>query len=89
MTLKQKERLKKRIQAYENLGSLFGCMLEAGFKHIFNRMGQEKGIKNPDKILYNSYKMAKWIKSIVEACNEEECLELNRRLDCYQIDKTI
>lgn len=75
--MKEKERLKRRIQAYENFDTLFGCMLEADFRHIFNRMAQERGIKTRD------------IKSIIEACNEEDCLELNRRLDCYQIDKTI
>lgn len=89
--MKEKERLKRRIRAYENFDNLFGCMLETHFRCIFNRMAQEKGIKikNPDKILYHPYRIAEWIKSIIEVCNEEECLELNRRLDCYQIDKTI
>ncbi len=73
----EKGRLKRRIRAYENFDSLWVCMLETDFKHIFNRMAQEKGIKTKN------------IKSIIEACSEEECLELNRRLDCYQIDKTI
>ena len=73
--MEQKERIKRRIRAYENFNSLWVCMLETEFKHIFNRMAQEKGIKTRDT------------KGIIEACNEEECLELNLSLDCYQIDK--
>ena len=73
--MREKERLKRRIHAYENFDNLFGCVLETDFTHIFNRAAQEKGIETKD------------IKSIIEACNEEECLELNQKLDCYQIDK--
>ena len=89
LKISTKERLKRRIRAYENFDALFGCILETSFKHIFNRTAQEKGIriKNPEKSLYNSYRVAEWIKSIIEACSEKECQELNWSLDCYQIDK--
>ena len=74
--LSPKQRLKKRIHGYRTLGLNWTYMMETDFKGIFSPMFIKKemqGDKDYDKL--------------IEACSEEECQELNVRLDCYQIDK--
>lgn len=80
MKLTQKSRLKRRIQAYKNLGNNWTYLLESDFKGIFSSIAIKKGI-DIGSCLGN------FIDKVIDACNEEECRELNMKLDCYQIDK--
>lgn len=80
MKLTQKSRLKRRIQAYKNLGHNWVCILESDFRGIFSSIAIKKGIKRGGFA-------DERIDKIIDVCNEEECRQLNIKLDCYQIDK--
>ncbi len=80
MTLTQKSRLKRRLQAYKTLGTNWVYLLETDFRGVFSPMAIKKGISGGEE---------DWISKVIDACNEKECLELNVQLDCYQIDKRI
>ena len=77
----QKTRLKRRIHGYRTLGVSFVFMLETDFRGVFVQMMREKGLN----ILRGNF--GENLNKLIEVCSEKECLELNMKLDCYQIDK--
>ena len=77
----QKTRLKRRIHAYRNFGDNWVYILESDFKGVFSPMILKKGFET------SSDGFAKDLDNTINSCSEEECQELNSRLDCYQIDK--
>ncbi len=81
MKTPQRSRLKRRINAYRTLGYNFVYMLETDFKGVFSPMMTKKEIETAKQ---------GWgfgLNELIEKCSEEECMELNQRLDCYQLDK--
>ena len=78
--LSPKQRLKKRIHGYRNLGNGWVFMLESDFKGIFSPMMIKKGLED------SSTNFGENLDKLIEACSEEESQELNMKLDCYQID---
>lgn len=81
MKLTQKGRLKKRISAYRTLGLNWVYLMETDFKGVFANMMIEKDIET----INQGFGVA--LDKLIEVCSEEECLKLNQRLDCYQLDK--
>ena len=81
MKISQKTRLKKRINAYRYFGNNFVYMLETDFKGVFAPMMVKEEIDE------SKNKFGENLNILIEKCSEEECLELNMRLDCYQLDK--
>lgn len=80
MKQSQKTRMKRRLHAYRSIGTNFVVFFESDFKGVFSPMLTEKEID-----LEQGFGFA--INELVEKATEEECLKLNQRLDCYQIDK--
>ena len=81
MVQTQKTRLKRRIHGYRTLGCNFVYMLESDFKGVFSPMMVKKDINDGNK---------GWgfvLDDLINICSEEECQELNSRLECYQLDK--
>lgn len=77
----QKTRLKKRINAYRNFGVNYVYMLETDFKGVFSEMMVIKKIERRKDGFGNA------LDKLIEVCTEEECMKLNMKLDCYQLDK--
>ncbi len=77
----QKTRLKRRISAYRNIGANFTYMLTSDFKNVFSPMMMKK-----KKLVNSKEGFGKDLDILIDICSEEECLELNMKLDCYQID---
>ena len=76
----QRTRLKRRISAYRNFGDNCVYMLESDFKGVFAPMMVKRKVDHQKGFGID-------LDILIDICSEEECLELNQRLDCYQIDK--
>lgn len=81
--ISQKTRLRKRLGWYRSNPTWFVKLLESDFRGIFSQMLREK---NPD---YDYKEFWKEVDKMIDNLTEEECIHLNMRWDCYNIDSRV
>lgn len=77
----QRTRLKKRIGFYRGHSIHYVKLMESDFRGIFSKILNQK---KPN------YKLEEYWVEVIEMINnltEKECLDLNLKLDCYQIEE--
>jgi len=72
---RERQRLRRRLGAYKRY-PLYVYMFESDFAVIFERIRIRHG-----------WSSKKTFNEIIDDCTDEEVIEINQNLDCYQIDK--